>query len=143
MKADSEPSTVRMLSAVPMFSMLGDKLLKRIVKGAKERNYAAGEKIVSQGERGIGFYLILSGKVEVRSNGKTVTSLGPAQFFGEMALFDDQPRTADVVAETPCRCLVVSAWEFWGFLANEPETLRMMFQETIRRIRPPKGVYSE
>ncbi len=132
-----------MLAAVPIFSTLGEKLLKRIASGAKERQYAAGETIVRKGEKGIGFYLILDGKVSVRADGKTLTTLGPAQFFGEMALLDDQPRTADVVAESACHCLVISAWEFWGFLANEPETIRALFQETIRRIRPPKGVYTE
>ncbi len=140
-KADS--SKVQMLAAVPIFAPLGEKALGRIAGDAQERKFTAGEKLVSKGEKGMGFFLLLDGQVEVRTGSTVLARLGPAQFFGEMALLDEQPRTADVVATTPGRCLVVSRWEFWGYLSKEPEMIRLLFQETVRRLRTPGGGFSE
>jgi CRP-like cAMP-binding protein len=128
---------------VPVFAPLPSKILGHIAEAAKERSFTAGQKVVSQGEKGVGFYLILDGKVEVRSNGKTVATLGPSQFFGEMALLDEQPRTADVIGVTAGRCLVLSRWEFWGFLGKEPDAIRILMQETVRRLRTPGAAFSE
>lgn len=136
-------SKADLLADVPIFSPMKGKVLARIAKDAQERRFVLGEKLVSKGEKGIGFYLLMEGTVEIRSEGKVVATLGPSQFFGEMALFDDQPRTADAVATSAGRCLVVSRWEFWGYLANEPEALRILFQETVRRLRTPAQGFTE
>lgn len=143
MTSDTERSRVELLAAVPVFAALPSKILGRIAEAAKERPFAAGQKVVSQGEKGVGFYLILDGTVEVRSGGKAIATLGPSQFFGEMALLDEQPRTADVVGLTAGRCLVLSSWEFWGFLAKEPEAIRTLLQETVRRLRAPGRGFTE
>jgi CRP-like cAMP-binding protein len=134
---------VKMLATAPIFAPLGEKILTRIVKDAKKRAFAPGEKLVSKGEKGMSFFLILRGSAEVRGDGKVLATLAPPQFFGEMALLDEQPRSADVVATSPGSCLVVSKWEFWGFLANEPDTIRILFQETVRRLRAPGKGFTE
>jgi CRP/FNR family cyclic AMP-dependent transcriptional regulator len=141
--AKGDSGRIEMLARVPVFAPLGDKILARIAKDAKEKSFATGDKLVSRGENGVGFYLLLEGKVEVRANGKVLATLGPAQFFGEMALLDDQPRSADVVAVSGGRCLVISRWEFWGPLSNEPEAIRILFQETVRRLRAQGPGFSE
>jgi CRP/FNR family transcriptional regulator, cyclic AMP receptor protein len=138
-----EESVVRSLAAVPIFASLSPKTLSRIAEAAKERSFAAGDKLVSKGEKGIGLYVVLEGSVEVRDDGKVLAALRSPQFFGEMALLDDQPRTADVVATSPGRCLVVSRWEFWGYLLKEPETIRLLLQETVRRLRSTGKGFSE
>ncbi len=140
-KADS--ATIQMLSSVPIFASLGEKALQKIAGDAKERGFRPGERLVATGEKGVGFFLILDGTVEVRRDGKSVARLGPSQFFGEMALLDEQPRTADVVATSDGRCLVVSRWEFWGYLSKEPETIRVLLQETVRRLRATGPGFSE
>lgn len=136
-------ATIAMLGSVPLFSPLSKGQLKLIAESAKERTFPPGQTIVRQGDKGVGFYLILSGKAHVVRSGATVASLGPGQFFGEMALVDDQPRTADVVAEGAVRCLVLSTWEFWSAVGDEPEVLRALLKETVRRIRASPAALTE
>jgi CRP-like cAMP-binding protein len=127
--------TIELLGRVPLFTTLNDRQLKTIVTAAKERTIRPGEMIVRQGEKGIGLFLILDGEVAVERSGKKVATLSAGQFFGEMALLEEQPRTADVRANGPVRCLVLSRWEFWGSVSKEPEVIRMLFVETVRRLR--------
>lgn len=137
------PATLRMLENVPIFSTLSDRQLRGLAKDAAERNYAVGATVVSQGEKGIGFYLLLEGRVEVRRKGRRLAVLGPGHFFGEMALFDNEPRSADVVALEPTRCLVLSKWEFWGFAMSQPRMLRGMLEEMARRLGATNRALSE
>ena len=124
-----------MLSTVPMFSSLGKKSLQTIADSASERTFNPGEAIVNQGEVGIGLFLVAEGQVNVEKSGKTVATLGPGNYFGEMALLDEQPRSANVRAASHARCLVLSPWEFWGTVGKDPEALRSLLKETIRRLR--------
>ncbi len=141
--SQSDAAVVRMLEQVPMFSSLSNKQIRGLANGAKERDYAEGALVVKQGEPGVGFYLVLDGKVEVRRRGRSLASLGPGQFFGEMSLLDQEPRTADVVATKPTRCLILSKWEFWGFAMGEPKVLRTILEEMARRLRDTNRALSE
>ncbi|MGC2289316.1 MAG: cyclic nucleotide-binding domain-containing protein [Thermoplasmata archaeon] len=124
-----------LLASVPLFSSLKKSQLHTMAVTAKERNYRDGDAIVKEGEKGIGFYLILAGRARVEKAGKQVATVGPGQYFGEMALLDEQARTADVRAAGAVRCLVLSPWEFWAAVGNEPEVLRTLLKETVRRLR--------
>lgn len=135
------PSAQEMLGTVPLFSSLSKSQLRTMAITAKERRYRDGDTIVKQGEKGIGFYLILEGQARVEKGGQPVATLRAGQYFGEMALLDEQPRTADVRATGGVRCLVLSPWEFWAAVGNEPEVLRHLLKETVRRIRSsPTGL---
>lgn len=129
------PSAEAMLASVPLFSSLHKSQLHTMAVTAKERVYHDGDTIVKHGEKGIGFYLILGGQARIEKAGKQLASLGAGQYFGEMALLDEQPRTADVKASGAVRCLVLSPWEFWSAVGDEPEVLRHLLKETVRRIR--------
>jgi CRP/FNR family cyclic AMP-dependent transcriptional regulator len=139
----AEARTARMLAAAPLFSGLSERALRRLVRSAKERTYSAGQAIVREGDDGIGFFLIVDGEVEVRKGEQRKATLRSGDFFGEMALFDRQPRTADVVAARPTRCLVLSTWEFWGFMDDEPKVMRSLMQEMVRRLRAAGAPLSE
>lgn len=130
-----EESLVPHLAAVPLFSSLSRRQLEAVGRAGKVRSYAAGETIVARGDHGIGFYLVLEGRVEVRADGRVIAALSPGEFFGEMALFADEPRTADVVASVRTQCLVLSRWEFWGEMSREPEVLRVLMAELVHRLR--------
>lgn len=123
------------LSAVPLFSRLSKKLLHTLAVTAADKTYNSGDVIVRQGEKALGFYLVVEGKVDVEKAGKIVATLGPGQFFGEMALLDEEPRTASVKAATRSRCLVVYSWEFWASVGKDPEALRSLLKESVRRLR--------
>jgi CRP/FNR family transcriptional regulator, cyclic AMP receptor protein len=132
-----------MLEKVPIFSSLSSRQIRGLASDAKERKYSDGEFVVRQGELGVGFYLVLDGQVEVRRKNRRLAILGPGQFFGEMALFDAERRTADVVAVGPAHCLVLSKWEFWGFATGQPPVLRSILQEMARRLRETDQALSE
>jgi len=125
----------RHLGAVPLFSGLSSKLLHTLAVTAAEKSYRPGEVIVKQGDKAIGLYIVVDGKVDVEKSGKTAATLGPGQYFGEMALLDEEPRTATVKAATSCRCLVVYSWEFWSSVGKDPEALRSLLKESVRRLR--------
>ncbi len=131
----SEEDLAHLLAKVPLFSSLDKRHLKTIARSGVERSFAAGQSIVKQGDEGVGFYLVLEGQVAVPRANQVLAPIGPGQFFGEMALFDKQPRTADVVAKVPSHCLVLSSWEFWGSVSSQPEVLRELMQVVVRRLR--------
>jgi CRP-like cAMP-binding protein len=113
---------------------LSDRALKRLAHYAMVRDLPKDSPVVRQGEKGIGFYVILDGHVQVRKGAKTVARLGPGDFFGELALFEERPRSADVVTTEPTTVVVLSRWEFWGFASDKPEVLRTILQEMARRL---------
>ena len=123
------------LSKSPFWSDLSKQDLKSIAKASKERKYESGDTIVKKGEAGVGFYLILDGGVEIKSENTTLAKLGPGQFFGEMSLLDNQPRSADVITTMPSRCGIISCWSFKGVISDNPRIALKMLQEMARRLR--------
>ena len=113
---------------------LSDRQLRRLAGFAKVRQIPKDSVVVARGDKGIGFYVILDGEVQVRKGSRTVARLGPGDFFGELALFDNRPRSADVVTSGPTTVVVLSRWEFWGFATGRPEILRTILQEMARRL---------
>ena len=131
-----ETSTiVETLQKAPLWSGLTEKELKIIARSFKELKYETGDVIVRKGEAGVGFYLIADGTVEVRSNGKVLSKLGPGHFFGEMSILDGQPRSADVVALEPSRCLALTSWSFKSIVSSHPKMALKLLQESVRRLR--------
>ncbi|MGA8709878.1 MAG: Crp/Fnr family transcriptional regulator [Thermoplasmata archaeon] len=131
------------LGNVSILANLTDRQLKKLSKWVKVREFSEGETIVKRGEGGLGLFLILEGAAEVRRGSRKLARLGVGQFFGEMALFDDQPRSADVVALQTSKCAVLSKWEFWGFATAEPVVLRGILEEMSRRLRETNQALSE
>ncbi len=126
---------IKMLERVPIFSGLTPKELKSIASSSKEKKFQAGQTMVSEGDSGVGFFLIIEGRAEVRRGGKVLSRLEEGQFFGEMTLLDEQPRSADVVAVDPTRCLVFTVWDFHGMIRTYPKMAREIMKEMARRLR--------
>ena len=91
----------QLLVRAQVFSTLSPELLEPILASGEERSFGEGEAIVRQGEPGDDLYVILEGRVRVERGGRPVESLGEGEFFGEVAVLDGRPRSADVVAEIP------------------------------------------
>jgi len=136
-------SIIEMLQKTPLWAGADSQDLSLVARTAKENNFESGKVILHKGEPGDGFYLILEGEVEVRLDGMTLTKLGPGQFFGEMAIFDNQPRSADVVAVTPSRILFLSAPAFKTFLITNPKICMKMLGEFARRLRNTSKALTE
>ncbi len=126
---------VALIANVPLFAALDEKKRKVIASQGKELSYKEGAPIVDEGTMGVGFYLILEGKAEVRKRGKVLASLGKGQFFGEMSLIDEAPRSADVVAVSPTRCWALSSWSFSSIVKSNPEMALVMLKEVVKRLR--------
>jgi CRP/FNR family cyclic AMP-dependent transcriptional regulator len=137
MKLHGEESEalIAMLEKDPLWAGLDMKDLKAIVKVSEERKFQTGDIILGKGEGGVGFYLIMDGSVDIKSDSKTLAKLGPGQFFGEMAVLDNQPRSADVIAAEPSRCFVISEWSFKALISQNPRIALKMLQELVRRLR--------
>ena len=139
----SPTSVAELLGRAPILSSLTDRQLRSLAKSVKVVSFPANARIVKQGEPGIALYVLLRGEAEVRQGNRTLAHLGPGQFFGEMTLLDEQPRSADVVAVQPAECAVLSRWEFWGFAKGEPEVLQGVGREMARRLREANRSLSE
>ena len=113
---------------------LTERQLKRLAMSAKVREIPKESLVVKRGDSGIGFYVVLDGHVQARKGGTVLARLGPGDFFGELALFDKRPRSADVVTLETTTVAVLSRWEFWGFAGDEPAILRTILQEMARRL---------
>jgi CRP/FNR family transcriptional regulator, cyclic AMP receptor protein len=133
MPGSSDTSSV--LAAVPFFTGLNQKQLRMIADSGKEMSYKPGDTIVEEGTMGVGFYLILDGKVEVKKKDKVLANLSRGQFFGEMSLIEEQPRTADVLAVQPTKCLTISTWVFSALMKQHPELALPMLKELAKRLR--------
>lgn len=108
------------LKRVPLFAEMPDAHLQRIANTARERHFEPGTTIVTAGQTGHGFYLIVAGRADVQRGGRTLRTLNPGEYFGELALLRDQPRSATVVATAPTTCLTLARWDFKSILDANP-----------------------
>jgi len=142
----AEQETKTLLQQAALFSQFSADELNSVIETATERSFAAGQKIVTEGDvGGMGFYLILTGAVEVRKGERTLARLGSGQFFGEMALLldKDTPRSADVVAAEETRCLIITRWDLRGLVKTHPEMALKMMGELARRLSKTHESLSE
>lgn len=130
-----EKNVVEILAKVPLFAGLEEKELRVIADAGHEVSFESGRKIMEQGESGLGFLLVLEGKVEVRKKGRKVATLGPGNFFGEMSVIDDKPRSADVVAVEPTKCFGMASWNFYPVLRRNPGMAIGIIKELVCRLR--------
>jgi len=126
---------VETLNRVPLFAGVKSKELKRLAKGMAERTFSEGEKITTEGESGVGFFVIEDGNATVSRRGEVVRTLGPGDHFGEIALIDMGPRSATVVATTDLRCRGMTSWEFRPFVQSHPEVAWPLLENLVGRLR--------
>jgi CRP-like cAMP-binding protein len=123
------------LAEVPLFSSLSRRDLQRVVSASDQVSYKAGRTIVEQGRPGHEFFLILEGQANVRRNGRKVATLGPGQYFGELAPLSKGPRDATVVADTDMQLLVVGQRELLAVLEDVPEITLKLLRNLAARLR--------
>ena len=133
-------STAEFLARVPLFQNLNRRQLEALARSVTPRNYAAGDEIVTQGKGGIGLFILASGRAEavhVRADGSkaVVNTFGPADFFGELAVLNDEPRTASVVATEDTDCLVLTRWELLGKLELDGKMATVILIELAKRFQ--------
>ncbi len=107
----ASPAT-ELLQRVPLFSGLDPRELETIARTVHERTFNAGDAVASEGEGGVGFFVIREGQAKVEVGGNEVRTLGPGDHFGEIALITEGPRTATVTAASELKCYGLTPWEF-------------------------------
>jgi CRP/FNR family transcriptional regulator, cyclic AMP receptor protein len=129
----SSPSTD--LSSIWLFSSCSAKELRMLRRASAEVTVSKGKELVKEGSIGREFFFILEGTASVRRNNRRVATLGPGQYFGELALLDRRPRSASVVSDTDMRLLVLGQREFAGVVEAIPSLSRKLLATMAARLR--------
>ena len=129
--------TAALLKRTALFAGLSDRAIKSVLGTAKEKSFEEGAVVVDEGhEGGRGFYMVLEGGARVTVGGTEVAKVGPGDYFGEMALLlEDTPRTAEVVATSDLKCLIITQWDLKSLITTHPEIAITMLAELARRLR--------
>jgi CRP/FNR family transcriptional regulator, cyclic AMP receptor protein len=101
-----------MLRKVPLFVGLDEKELQEIANSMRERRFSAGDTVTQEGAGGVGFFVVEEGRADVSVGGETKGSVGPGDYFGEIALINESPRTATLTAATDMVCYGMTPWDF-------------------------------
>src|SRR6185503_14794103 len=128
-----------LITKIDFFSGLDEKILRKISDACIVRQFTRNETIVRQGEMGLGLYVIAKGHVKVeREQGGVrmqVAELGPEQFFGEMSLLDNKPRSATVTGVEDTECLLLTRDSFVRLMNKYPEIPIRMARVLAERLR--------
>ena len=123
------------LSKIWLFSACSAKDLRTIRKALEEVTVPPERVLVEEGTIGREFFLIVDGQASVRRNGRRIATLGPGQYFGELALLDRRPRSATVISETEMLLLVLGQRQFNGVLDAVPSLSRKLLSAMATRLR--------
>jgi CRP/FNR family cyclic AMP-dependent transcriptional regulator len=123
------------LGRVPLFAGISDESMARLAEVAGEQDFPAGTFIVRQGQVGTGLYIIITGQARVIRGSEDLAVLGPSDFFGELAVIDQQPRMASVQAETDTTCLALASWDLLALLERDPALSLNLIKALAERLR--------
>jgi len=113
--------SVDTLKKVPLFAGLDKKELEQIASSLRERRFKAGDTVTQEGAGGVGFFIVEEGEAEVDVGGEVRGVVGPGDYFGEIALINESPRTATLTARTDMVCYGMTPWEFRPLVETNSE----------------------
>ena len=126
---------VEALQNVQLFSTLAEEDMEELARQLHERRFPEGAEVTTEGSTGAGFFVIVAGNAEVLVGGEHRATLGPGDYFGEVALIDDGIRSASIVAATDLLCYGLTPWEFRPFVEEHPKVAWALLEALARRIR--------
>ena len=126
--------TEEWLAKVPLFNGLSKKQLREVSSLATRLDEPAGTLLTKEGRVGNEFIIVLEGEIEVRRGDEVVATRGPGSYVGEIALIDNRPRTATVIAKTPVVIEVIGRREFRTLLADAPELQAEIMNTMAQRL---------
>jgi len=125
---------LQLLAGVPLFAGCSKADLRWVAGATGEEVFAAGDEVIREGEPGFDFFVIAEGEADVRRAGRKVSSMGPGEFFGEIALVADVPRTATIVARTDLVLLTITDLDFRDLVMDQPSIARNVLRSLGERI---------
>ena len=134
---------VLFLKSVELFSQIPGEELAQIAGIAQEVHLERGELIIQEGEMGDSMFLIIEGEVMVHRLGKELTRLGERESFGEMALLDNEPRSATVSAVSDVTCLKVEREDFYELMSEKVEIGHGIIRMLTQRLREANDKLSD
>jgi CRP/FNR family cyclic AMP-dependent transcriptional regulator len=134
------PVSTAVLKTVPLFASLGEEQLRMLTAMVTRKSAPRSTTIMAGGDPTDSLYIVLSGRLKVMmsdSEGKEVilAILGPGEFFGEMGLIDDEPRSATVVTIEPCELLSIAKRDFKKAMAENWQMTEAVMRGLVRRLR--------
>jgi CRP/FNR family cyclic AMP-dependent transcriptional regulator len=127
---------VELIKKVPLFSKLSKKELEQVAHIADELDLPNGKLMAEEGDRGREFFVLLEGEADVTKGDESINTMREGDFFGEIALVTQMPRTASVRATTDVRVLVVNEHDFSALLKHSPEVSRGVAEALAERVAP-------
>jgi CRP-like cAMP-binding protein len=124
----------QLLASVPLTAGLEERVRRRLAGIGRVRAYPGGTTIVEEGASATALYIVVSGRARIVRGGETIGEVARGDFFGELALIEEQPRSATVVADEDTECLLFPAWEFTALLAEHPELAVPIMRALIARL---------
>jgi len=131
---------VPVLEDVPLFEGLSRRHLKRIARLARTRRFQPGTAIIRAGDAGSACYVLLDGEARVVPSSGRSLLLKAGAVFGEMALLDDSPRSADVLAEGEALTMTITRRSFDKLLRSEPAIALALLRTLAARLRAAQGL---
>jgi CRP-like cAMP-binding protein len=126
---------IELLQTVPLFQGLDRKHLKSLAQSFTERSFATGQELVVEGKGGVGFFVIETGEARVSVEGEDRRTLGPGDYFGEIALIDGGPRTATVTAVADGKMHGMTPWQFRPLVEDNASIAWPLLEAMARRTR--------
>ena len=130
---------VEILKRVPLLSQCSKKELGQVALVADELDVREGEVLTNEGDSGREFFLLVEGAADVRRNGRRINTIQAGDFFGEIALVSNRPRTATVTMTTPGRVLVLTDRAFRELMKTMPSIQPKVMAALADRL-PPDAV---
>jgi len=127
---------IDLIRRVPLFARCSKPELKEIAMLADEIDLRAGKELTRQGALGREFFVLLEGTADVKKDNRKVNTLGPGDFFGEIALVSREPRTATVISTPPVRALVITDRSFRRLLDDAPRVQTKVMEAMAERLAP-------
>jgi CRP-like cAMP-binding protein len=126
---------VELIRGISFFSELSDRDLERLARTFKESRFSAGDVIATEGQGGVGFFVIGEGTVAYTVRGEAKGSGGAGDSFGEIALIDDGARSATVTATTDVTAYGLTSWDFRPVVEENATVAWQLLQALAKRLR--------
>ena len=131
---------VQLIKRAPLFAECSRKDLNEIAGIADEIDLREGKELTKEGRPGREFFVLIEGKADVKKGSRRVNTLGPGDFFGEIALVTQRPRTATVVTTAPVRALVITDRSFRSLLQHQPAIQGKVMSALAARLGPDENL---